>query len=156
MNATKESTTGRSATAINQMLLDFWCRTQGYALKSLDGRIAVIDHGFGDTVWLIEDLVVAIRSSASSAASDLATLRLLSEGTYEIRHNPNCPAQFELRTAGVAGVIDRKEASATLNHVGYGCSLSEAALSLAERARRLDAGRHAGTPFPFGGVAAHG
>lgn len=123
MNMTKESPPDRSATVLSQVLLDFWCRTQGYALKSLDGRIAVIDHGFGDTVWLIEDLGVAIRGSASTAASELSTLRLLSERTYEIRHNPNCPVRFELRTAGSAGSIDRKGPNATLNHVGYGCSL---------------------------------
>jgi hypothetical protein len=122
-------------------LLDFWCRAQGYVLKSIGDRVAVIDHGFGDTVWLIDDLASIVARSGATAAADLAALRLLSGRTYEIRHNPNCPAPFELRTPGVSGLIDHVPAASSLNDVGYGRSVSEAALSLGERALRRTGGQ---------------
>lgn len=124
------------ASDLTNHLLDFWCRAQGYVLKSIGDRVAVIDHWFGDTVWLIDDLADVISRSRGTAAADLAAMRLLSGETYEIRHNPNCPSPFELRTPGASGSIDHRPTTDTLNDVGYGHSLSEAALSLNECARR--------------------
>ncbi|MGY3581932.1 hypothetical protein ACVIGB_001145 [Bradyrhizobium sp. USDA 4341] len=131
--------------SLTNSLLDFWCRAHGYVLKSIGDRVVIIDHGFGDTVWLIEDLASVVSRAGGTAAADLAALRLLSDETYEIRHNPNCPSPFELRTPGVTGLIDREPARVTLNDVGYGHSVSEAALSLKERVqRRAPRGRSPG------------
>ena len=124
--------------ALTRNLLDFWCRAHGCALKSMTDRIAVIDHGFGDTVWMVEDLVSAVRKSDSTVAADMTALRMLAGRTYEIRHNPNCPAPFELRAVGLGGLLDHDPAETTLNDVGYGRSISEAALSLSERIRRRE------------------
>lgn len=106
-------------------LLEFWCHAHGYALRSFNGDIAVIDHGFGDTVWTPEDLAAAVARSLRTA-DDASALRRLSLVTHEIRHNPNCPRSYEVRTTGRDGVIDHKRPGQTLNDVGYGTTLAEA------------------------------
>lgn len=114
-----------NADGLPTALLDFWCHAHGYVLRSASEGIAVIDHGFGDTVWMAEDLAGAVQRSLR-IAEDAAALRRLSPSTYEIRHNPNCPSRYEVRTTGRDGIIDHKPPGRTLNDVGYGTTLADA------------------------------
>lgn len=47
----------------------------------------------------------------------------MSQFTYMVRHNPNCPSPFEVRTSGGAFMVDAHERR---NLVSYGKTLEEA------------------------------
>lgn len=54
----------------------------------------------------------------------------LSKYTYMVRHNPNCPSPFEVRTGGGAFMVDAREPR---NLVSYGKTLDEAMARAAEK-----------------------
>lgn len=124
-----------SANELTARLLEFWCNAHGYKLRAIHDDLVVIDHGFGITIWTKDNLANAVGSSLHNA-SDASALRQLSPSTYEIRHNPNCPKAYEVRTTGRGGVIDHKRADETLNDVGYGSTLAEAAMDNTRMAAR--------------------
>lgn len=52
----------------------------------------------------------------------------MSKITYMVRHNPNCPSPYEVRTCGGAFMVDAREAR---NFVSHGVTLDEAMLRAA-------------------------
>jgi hypothetical protein len=54
----------------------------------------------------------------------------LRDETYMVRHNPNCPMPFEVRTCGTAGFVTDTEPR---NFVGYGKTADEAAAKVIEK-----------------------
>lgn len=54
----------------------------------------------------------------------------MSQYTYMVRHNPNCPSRFEVRTSGGAFMVDPKEPR---NFVSHGRTLDEAMANAATK-----------------------
>ncbi len=54
----------------------------------------------------------------------------LREYTYMVRHNPNCPSPFEVRTGGDAFMVAADERR---NFVSYGKTLEDAMAAASER-----------------------
>lgn len=54
----------------------------------------------------------------------------LSQHTYMVRYNPNCPSRFEVRTCGGAFMVDARESR---NFVSYGKTLEEAMINAASK-----------------------
>jgi hypothetical protein len=70
-------------------------------------------------------------------------LEFLSDKTYAIEHNPNCPSQYLIRFPGKNGAIDKKPPKETKDIVGYGNTLEEAV----SEARRAHVVAQAGWTF---------
>jgi hypothetical protein len=60
---------------------------------------------------------------AASVRAQAHPLSRLSETTYEVRHNPNCPKRFEVRLCGKSGTVGCDQRG---NIVGHGNTLADA------------------------------